>query len=207
MKDENRAVFAGVPEAASRAKQLRLGAAKDTGHARSVTGMLRLSWGMVPMTALGDAIRSLDPCTLANAGLGSVRRQSSLTEEQSSNRCANRELGHGREKARNSTWLWRYRQVAQQGCVPCICAVAHMLAQTARGHHHCHSGARAARTRHPFQHLLCRPMDSGLDAAHRPGMTEERLTASPTSPACAPAGPSGRYCHRPCAACRWRSTR
>jgi len=30
MKDENRAVFAGVPEAAPRAKQLRLGAAKDT---------------------------------------------------------------------------------------------------------------------------------------------------------------------------------
>jgi len=27
---------------------------------------------MVPMTALGDAGRSLDPCTLANAGLGSV---------------------------------------------------------------------------------------------------------------------------------------
>jgi len=27
---------------------------------------------MVPMTAPGDAGKSLDPCTLANAGLGSV---------------------------------------------------------------------------------------------------------------------------------------
>ena len=171
--------------------------------------MLRLSWGMVPMAALGDTNRSPDPCTLANAGLGSVRRQSSLTEEQSSNRCANRECGRRREKARNSTWLWRDRRVAQQGRMPCICAVAHMLAQASAPS----SRARVARTPNPFQHLLCRPMDSlmcnctsKLDAAHRPGMTKT-VRQPPTSPVSAPDDPSGRYCHRPCATCRWRSLR
>jgi len=49
---------------------------------------------------------------LANAGLGSVRRQSSLTDKQSSNRRANREYGREREKARIYTWLGRYRRVA-----------------------------------------------------------------------------------------------
>jgi hypothetical protein len=32
--------------------------------------MHRLSWGMVPMTALGDLERSLDPCTWPTLALG-----------------------------------------------------------------------------------------------------------------------------------------
>ncbi|MGC0393249.1 hypothetical protein ACVIU7_005803 [Bradyrhizobium liaoningense] len=34
-------------------------------------------------------------------------------------------------------------------------------------------GAAKRRARNPFNHLYCGPMDSGLDAAHRPGMTGE----------------------------------
>jgi hypothetical protein len=72
--------------------------------------------GMVPMTALGDAGRSLDPCTLASAGPGrSVRRQSSLTEDQLSNRCANRKSGRRLENARIPARSRPYRRLPGQG--------------------------------------------------------------------------------------------
>ena len=49
--------------------------------------------------------------------------------------------------------------------------------------HSCHSGARGARARNPSLGSLCGPMDSGLTASRRPGMTGERgasgMTAQP----------------------------
>jgi hypothetical protein len=42
------------------------------------------------------------------------------------------------------------------------------------------TGARAARARYPSGRMPCRLMDSGLDAAHRPGMTKEMRQNNPT---------------------------
>src|SRR6185503_8966068 len=49
-----------------------------------------------------------------------------------------------------------------------------------------HSGARVARTRNPSGRITSCKMDSGLDAAHRPGMTSVRRVGKGALAPCPP---------------------
>ena len=104
------------------------------GHARSETEMRKLSWEQVFLGngpddccgRLGEVTRSL---RLRQRWLRqSVGRQSSLTENQLSNQCANRESARRAEKARDSRGFRGIARYPDRAAMPCICAVAHMLA-------------------------------------------------------------------------------
>jgi hypothetical protein len=104
----------------------------------------------------------LIPTPSANAGLGNPKgRQSSLTETGLSNRCANPKSSHRFKKARISTWLWPYRAVPLPRRMPCICAVAHMLAPAAQAATIVNSRGTHGAGRNRFRHVRGSSMDSG----------------------------------------------
>jgi hypothetical protein len=141
--------------------------------------------GVVPMTAPGARRGRLIPASFPQS-LGqhwlrqSVGRQSSLTEKQLSNRCANREIGQKARKPCYFTRLVADPRRRSDDHMPCICAIAHMQRMPP---------GQASR---PYRR-----------AQRRPTNRQQPLISS----GCGSASPSGRYCRRLCAACRSRSLR
>ena len=145
---------------------------------------------------LGEVARSLRLCQRWLRQ--SVGRQSSLTEKQLSNQCANRDSIRRHEKVHDSKGLLRRRASLTE--TQCLVFVQLPICWRVPPRH---SGACVARIH--LTPLRRGPMDSGFDASHRPGMTGGWISVRQLSPiwfASGSVNPSGRYCHRPCAACR-----
>ena len=112
-----------------------------------------------------------------------VGRQSSLTEKQLSNRCAKRDFG---QKPQNTGCFYgdnagsRPARQGRNALYLCSCTY---VSATLRGAGGC--------TAQPISGIRNQRNGRG------------RLIWS----AFGSANPSGRYCHRPCAACRWKSPR
>jgi len=185
----SQAVLARVPDATLQAEQANSALAPRTTRSRLIRDRdAQASWEQVFLGngpddccgRLGEVTRSL---RLRQRWLRqSVGRQSSLTENQLSNQCANRKSARQAEKVRDSRGFRRTAGHPHRAAMPCICAVAHMLA-------HCRAPspsfrARGAQARNPSGTCTGCEMDSGFDASHRPQvrncaprMTEDRCCA------------------------------